>query len=208
MTETDWLTCNEPTRMLEYLHGRASYRKLRLFAVACGTLVAQGGKFPEGDTALSASERYADRLIGTEELRAAQNVAWESYSFTSGTARVRALGTATRAAEYDVTQAVSRTVSDVREYLGLIYYSWLCDLIRDIFGNPFRPVVAAPHWRTSAVVGLTESVYEDRFFDRLPILADALEDAGCDNTDVLAHCRGDGPHVRGCWVVDLILGKE
>ena len=51
-------------------------------------------------------------------------------------------------------------------------------------------------------------MHDDRAFDRLPILADALEDAGCDNADVLAHCRGEGPHVRGCWVVDLILGKQ
>jgi hypothetical protein len=99
-------------------------------------------------------------------------------------------------------------VSDVREYLGLIHYSWLCNLIRDIFGNPFRPVAVDARWRTAAAVGLAASIYEDRAFDRLPILADALEEAGCDNDAILAHCRGDGPHVRGCWVVDLILGKE
>src|SRR5205085_12433942 len=78
-------------------------------------------------------------------------------------------------------------------------------LLRDIVGNPFRPVALDPAWRTAAVVGLAEAIYAGRAFDRLPILADALEDAGCDNPDVLAHCRGPGPHVRGCWVVDLIL---
>ena len=78
----------------------------------------------------------------------------------------------------------------------------------DIFGNPFRPVTADPRWLTSTAVALARAIYDERAFDRLPILADALEEAGCDNADVLAHCRGDGPHVRGCWAVDLVLGKE
>jgi hypothetical protein len=80
--------------------------------------------------------------------------------------------------------------------------------VRDIFGNPFRPVAFDPSWRTSTVVALAEGVYADRAFDRLPILADAIEDAGCDHPDILAHCRGAGPHVRGCWVVDLVLGRR
>jgi hypothetical protein len=80
-------------------------------------------------------------------------------------------------------------------------------LIRDVFGNPFRPVAFDPAWRTSAAVGIAQTMYESRDFAVMPILADALEDAGCDSPDVLAHCRGDGPHVRGCWVVDLVLGK-
>ena len=81
-------------------------------------------------------------------------------------------------------------------------------LFRDIVGNPFRPVAFDPAWRTSTVLALAEGIYADRAFDRLPILADALEDAGCDHPDILQHCRGEGPHVRGCWIVDLILGKS
>jgi hypothetical protein len=81
-------------------------------------------------------------------------------------------------------------------------------VLRDIFGNPFRPVTVDPAWLTSTVVQLARGIYDERAFDRLPILADALQDAGCDNPDVLGHCRGPGPHARGCWVVDLILGKE
>ena len=83
----------------------------------------------------------------------------------------------------------------------------LIGLIREMFGNPFRPVSLDPAWLTSTVVALAQGIYEERAFDRMPILADALQDAGCDNDDVLSHCRGNGPHVRGCWVVDLILGK-
>lgn len=65
-----------------------------------------------------------------------------------------------------------------------------------------------PRWRSETVLALAAGIYAEGAFDRLPILADALEEAGCDNTDILAHCRGPGPHVRGCWVVDLILGKS
>ncbi len=81
-------------------------------------------------------------------------------------------------------------------------------LLRDIVGNPFRPVAFAPAWRTSDVVALVRGIYDDRAFDRMPILADALQDAGCDNDDVLTHCRADAVHARGCWVVDCILGKS
>ena len=80
---------------------------------------------------------------------------------------------------------------------------------RDIFGNPFRPVTFSPDWRTSTAVALAKSMYDSRDFSAMPILADALQDAGCDSDDILNHCRDTGGvHVRGCWVVDLVLGKE
>ena len=88
-------------------------------------------------------------------------------------------------------------------------------LLRCIFGNPFRPVemLELPrrsiiHWHDGTVVRLAQAIYEGRCWDRLPILADALEEAGCDNADLLAHLRVPGPHARGCWVLDCILGKE
>jgi hypothetical protein len=81
-------------------------------------------------------------------------------------------------------------------------------LLRDIFGNPFRPVAFDPAWRTSTAVALAEQMYDSRDFGAMPILADALQDAGCDSEDILNHCRAPGDHVRGCWVVDLVLGKE
>jgi hypothetical protein len=82
------------------------------------------------------------------------------------------------------------------------------DLLRCIFGNPFRVVSFDPRWRTEDVLGVARGIYEERAFDRLPLLADALMDAGCDDEQVLGHCRDEGPHARGCWVVDLVLGKE
>ena len=84
-----------------------------------------------------------------------------------------------------------------------------CSLLRDIFGNPFRPVAFAPEWRTDTAVAFARTMYESRDFSAMPILADALQDAGCDSDDILAHCRDTSlTHVRGCWVADLVLGKE
>jgi hypothetical protein len=81
-------------------------------------------------------------------------------------------------------------------------------ILRDIFGDPFRPVTFTPEWRTDTAVSLAREMYESREFSAMPVLADALQDAGCDSDDVLAHCRGAGPHVRGCWVCDLVMGRE
>ena len=85
-----------------------------------------------------------------------------------------------------------------------------CSIVRDVFA-PF--VVPNVHtgwlaWNNVAITAIAQTIYQDRAFDRLPILADALEDADCTNTAILEHCRGPGPHVRGCWVVDLLLGKN
>jgi hypothetical protein len=80
-------------------------------------------------------------------------------------------------------------------------------LLRDIFGNPFRPVDAEP-WPRPDVAYLAESIYDEHDFDRLPELADAVEDAGCTDADLLRHLRGPGPHVRGCWALDLLTQKS
>ena len=83
--------------------------------------------------------------------------------------------------------------------------------MRDIFGNPFRPVTVNPGWlawNDGTVPRIAQAIYDERAFDRMTILADALEDAGCTDQDILGHCRSGGEHVRGCWVVDLLLGKE
>jgi hypothetical protein len=85
------------------------------------------------------------------------------------------------------------------------------DLLRDLFGSPFRPVLfdlAWLSWGGGVIPNLAAAIYAEGAFERLPILADALEQAGCDNADLLGHCRGRGPHVPGCWVVDLLLGKQ
>jgi len=81
-------------------------------------------------------------------------------------------------------------------------------LLRCLFGAEFhKPSGSVVCWRTAVATSVADAIYADRAFDRLPILADALEDAGCDNRDILDHCRQPGEHARGCWVVDLVLGK-
>jgi hypothetical protein len=84
-------------------------------------------------------------------------------------------------------------------------------LLHCLFGNPFRPTTVRPEWLSFAggtIPGLARAIYEERAFDRLPVLADALEDAGCTDAAILEHCRGPGEHARGCWVIDLLLGKS
>jgi hypothetical protein len=84
----------------------------------------------------------------------------------------------------------------------------VCDLVRCVFGNPFRSAQIDSSWLTSTVVALARGIYEERAFDRLPILADALQDAGCEDEQMLGHCRGLVPHARGCWVIDSLLRLE
>ncbi|MBV9125410.1 MAG: hypothetical protein JO112_18800 [Planctomycetes bacterium] len=84
-------------------------------------------------------------------------------------------------------------------------------LLHDILGNPFRPVSVDPRWlkwHEKTVVHLAQALYEERRFEDMPILGDALEEAGCTNEHLLEHCRSPRPHVRGCWVVDLVLSKD
>ncbi len=87
----------------------------------------------------------------------------------------------------------------------------IASLLRDIYGNPFCPITINPAWlawNNSTVPKIAQTIYDERVFDRMPILADALEEAGCTDADILNHCRKPGEHVRGCWVVDLLLDKE
>jgi hypothetical protein len=131
-----------------------------------------------------------------------------------GTLRFDAiLGAANGAADHGIAAAESGTDAPQVIWDNGLRNEWgrQCDLLRDIFGTPFRSVAIEPFWlawNDGTVVKLAQSIYEDRAFDRLPILADALEDAGCREPHIVGHCRGSGPHCRGCWVVDLLLGKE
>jgi hypothetical protein len=107
-----------------------------------------------------------------------------------------------REAAQAIASATSRTWPQARREQSLV--------VLDLFGNPFRPVILEGRWLAwsgGTIPALAQMIYHERAFDRLPILADALEDAGCDDADILEHLRGPGPHVRGCWVVDLLLGK-
>jgi hypothetical protein len=129
----------------------------------------------------------------------------ESDMFVRAAAAIGLLGQAARDSVIFQNDAVDYFAR--REAARAAMLRRLTHILRDIFGNPFRPVSLDPSWISSTVTSLAQAIYDDHAFDRMPILADALEDAGCTNQDILAHCRGGGEHVRGCWVVDLLLGK-
>jgi hypothetical protein len=108
----------------------------------------------------------------------------------------------------DMAEAAYSTLGVNDEALEATRMSSVCDVLRDIFGNPFRPIAIDTQLLTPKVVVFAQSIYKERTFDRMPELAEVLEEAGCHDADILNHCRSEWPHVRGCWVVDLVLGKQ
>jgi hypothetical protein len=215
MTEVEWLTCEDPALMFAHLGAAASERKLRLLAVAC-----VGGCVSDVCTrALALAERFADGRASGEDLAAARaaaeaDVRGARYDLSDrhgeGAAAVDRAGClAAGDSAAELIQAIDLAAE--REPIAPAYFAERrrqAPLVREVFGNPFRPARVDRAWLTPTVVSLARTVDDERAFDRLPILADALEDAGCTDAAILGHCRGPGPHVRGCWVVDLILGKQ
>jgi hypothetical protein len=169
--------------------------------------------------AIAAGEMFADAAVEKDALTAARKAANAAVreiarAAGNGSAREWAASAAEMVSHATYQDAYITAASRASTAIGVSgarareeeqVAQWA--LLRDIFGNPFRPVAFDPSWRTEAVVGLARGMYESRDFGPMPVLADALEDAGCADAGVLTHCRGPGPHVRGCWVVDLVLGK-
>jgi hypothetical protein len=210
MTEAEWLSTTDQDRMVFLIRGELdrpamrSDRKERLFAVAC---CYRMWDLMTGDQreCLALAERVADGLA--PDLPPHTRAWGEAYGRIyrpDPTPRQHSVQNALVGALEEGRNAVISTMRWAESVYGRGVNS---GLLRDIFGNPFRPSALDPRWRTEAVVALARGVYAERAFDRLPVLADALEDAGCADPDILGHCRGGGSHVRGCWVVDLVLGK-
>jgi hypothetical protein len=230
LTMAAWLACTNPIELLHSRQGRSSARKLRLFACACCRRIWPLLEEGSGQQAVRTSERYADGCASRAELRAAQAVmraeaeaweqrvveemaalprmhaAWAAWAAAS-TAWVREEAAAARAARLAAKRAASAVYATTQESNE---GSAQCALVRDIFGSPLGPVPISEawlHWQAGSIVQLARTIYDERRFGDLPLLADMLTDAGCDNVDILEHCRG-GDHVRGCWVVDALLGKQ
>jgi hypothetical protein len=205
MTEKEWQTASEPQAMLEFLQtsGKVSERKLRLFAVACSRRV-WGLIDALGQAAVDAAERFADGFAGPEEMRAArlacQGATGQAAWYAAATNPAIAARNAARSSQAGVRALIG---SEAEELLAQ------AELARDIFGPlPLRSSSCDPSWLTPGVVKATQTIYDERAFDRLAVLADALVEAGCTTEGLVTHCRQPGEHVRGCWVVDLLLGKE
>ena len=231
MTEEEWLSATDPTPMLESLRGKASDRKLRLFAVACCYRIWSLLYDVRSRKAVLDTEQYADGLLTDEQLVRVYAEAEAAFLQTPDPRPLAALVSAqTLAASAAWGASVSRSegsmlcpdvpliemaintavqAADTAEYdrqgEERAYQCWL---VRDIFANPFHPIPLNPSWQTSTVLALAQGIYEDRAFDRLPILADAHQDVSCDNPDLLNHLRSEGPHTRACWALDLLLNRE
>jgi hypothetical protein len=279
VNEQDWLACIDPQPMLEFLRGRASDRKLRLFACACCRRIWHLIPQPPVQSGVGIGEQAADGLVSEVDCREAacsvqgvitvrsmreMNAAhaqgrllteWELLAVirtlafrtlrsdrqrvrevlqqaaeAARCAVVRAAGKQPRWHGLTAEQAAAEGYQLYRPAIpGLEPSSWVPQemlaegaaqsaLLRDLFGNPFRPAALDPAWLTwhdGTIPKIAQTVYDDRDLPsghldphRLAALADALEDAGCTDQDILGHCRGPGPHVRGCWLIDVVLGKE
>jgi hypothetical protein len=177
MTEQDWLTSDDPYRMFQWLRATEAIDRTRL-----GALFA-------AFCALIPPEAESEPPLGTGD--------WpvENEGGIALTDAVRHLAAATFEAMWSAGRDPNRRAT-------------LASVIRDIFGNLFRPVAFDPAWRTATAVAVARQMYETRDFGGMPILADALQDAGCEDEYILHHCRDTSvPHVRGCWVCDLVLDR-
>ena len=207
MTEREWLECGVPQKMLAWLQRerRPSDRKLRLFAVAFCCAIWRQLPDDRCRVAVKVAERFADGLATSDELRVAEAATEEfygDYRYRFGPAWGTTFEIAGEGAWEILIEAAARESTSKAEQIQQAI------LFREILGNPYRPISISPAWRTPTVVDLAHAIYAERAFDRMPILGDALEDAGCDQQDILTHCRQPSKHVPGCWVVDLILDKK
>jgi len=234
MTKQEWRECGKPDELLKYLMKSSAHRgmtrKARLFVCACCRLVWDSLETYERK-AVEIGERFADTQTTPDDLHNARDLirlnkpAWASsdsdcvvIASASCESNSRLWDTAEQAAAR-VTQWRTRLAlgpdayqpnNDWRRYQAR-FRSELCDVLRCLFCNPLAPprplTPSLLTWNEGAVLKIAQTLYENRHFDELPILADALEEAGCTDREILVHLRKDGVHVRGCWVVDYLLNK-
>jgi hypothetical protein len=201
---------------LRFPQSKSGRRKLRLYAVGCCRLAWPHLTDVKLRKAVEVAERFADERADKAELtRTYERSLWQDSDdlypgrsrWREQTAASMAIATAGASAYNAAFCMTAYLPSPVAAGKSANGERVLCDLLRCVFGNPFRKPVFPKAWRTEDVTALAAATYDQRAFDRLPILADALEEAGCDDPTMLTHLRGNGPHCRGCWVVDLALGK-
>lgn len=231
MTEAEWLTCTEPVRMLQAPVDRKAFteRRVRLFYAACCRSIWDWMTDSRLRKLVEVAEEVHDGLGSPNRLvkahRRTTQVA-RHLRFTARQNHVRLDAVTSRDSATSperLAQAVVRLFDPADVWAGVEDLGVLahqtgdyagesteqCAYLRDIVGPlPFRPVALDPRWRTADVLGIARQLYDSRVYSPMPILADALMDAGCADEQVLDHCREPGLHVRGCWVLDIVLGKE
>jgi hypothetical protein len=234
VTEAEWLACTDPYPTVRAVVDLVSERRLRLFVCACVRRLLDLDAAPECRRAVEVAERFADGLASEQELQAADRAmlthtepgahapaqpdtyyAYRSLPFFS-----------VRAATHPRASHAAEVVANPRLPLepGPVWprpadqaearrqrRPVIVELLREEVGNPSRRLKVPPAWlaaNEATAQRLAQGIWEEQDFERLPILGDALEDAGCANAAILDHCRRQGGHVRGCWVLDLLLGKD
>jgi hypothetical protein len=210
MTEHEWRRCTDPERLWRFCKGRLSPRKARLFVVACCRQMESQLADERLRAALGVAERHADGLTQRGELRAAQTQVEAALAELQGFDHQRLSAVRWAVARHPRVAEVLKGAMLVKGVIIDLFFSTKAQLLRDLAGDPFGPVAidtAWLAWHDGVIPRLAQAVYDERAFERLPILADALEEVGCADPTILGHLRGPGPHVRGCWVVDLLLGK-
>jgi hypothetical protein len=230
MTNQRHLLEPNPYILLDSLQRKASRRKLRLFACGCcRERIWHLLTDKRSQEAVEMAERYADGAANWPALRAAHAAACDvgeairrthapgaDADFSVTVAANAALAAAMTAHRQSGARGVAgRVFSTVYYGVGLnnearrnAERAAHMELVRCIFGDTLHPVSFDPTWHTPQAIALARTAYDERRFEDLPLLADALEEAGCTDTAILSHLRGPGPHVRGCWVVDLVLDKN
>jgi hypothetical protein len=191
--------------------GKQYRRKLRLFALACFDVVRPLVSDPRSLAAVAFFERHVEKsgVVGRTGRPAASHLVDSDGSVAAAmcgqsAAQIR-LGKWALANGYWPPDYATPAVDAAWK----AFEKEIIELLKDVVGDPFRDVTFNPEWRTDTAAILARQMYDSRDFSAMLILADALQDAGCDNEDILSHCRdGTLTHVRGCWVVDLVLGKQ
>jgi hypothetical protein len=205
-----WLESTDARPMVEFLRGKGSHRKGCL--VGCALWRTEYGHFVHDQmrkigevadqvvTGIMSRKRFRKLMASFKDKSDEQQFEDWLYPFH----------VSKRVAEPWIAAAAIYQADWAKRFGG--YSPALCGFLREIFGPVFfRHVVVEPSWLTwndGTIVKLAQGIYDDKAFDRIQILADALEDAGCNNSDILNHCRKPDDHVLGCWVLDLLLGMK
>jgi hypothetical protein len=196
MTEEQWLACQYPLPMLTHVRRKATGRRLRLFAAAYARWLGRGLR-PREEGGLLLASSLAEQWADSGARPAAADANYVTLKHHPWRAAVVTAGGVHRDDPPDDPGRVCQVA-----------------LMRDLFGNPFRPLTLDRSALTPSVASLAEATYEHRELPsghlelaRLAVLSDALEEAGCTDAAVLIHLRSPGPHVRGCWAVDLVMGR-
>jgi len=218
MMESEWLTSTDPIAMLHFLMGKVSDRKLRRFACRCcrHPVVWDLLQRRSAEELVEVAERYVEGDATWDQVIHAAQIAPQG-TLSGGTRRghrpqPRHLRTASQAqraalslADANAFHAAWGTITIAANLLE----SSPCDLMREMCGPlPFWLIEIDPTWRTPLVMQLTHQIEMMHDYGLMPILCDALQDAGCMDAELIAHCQAQTVHVRGCWVMQLLLGRE